>query len=294
MLIYCSFSEIVIVNVVHFFVVGGYDAMPRFHQKSFAFGLATLGCVLAAGPAVAGRSVIDGSSTPITVCTFGAGPCSSTLLQSGLGGLPGPLAFNFGFGSFNSLFIYSNGLVSIGAPIAANADLTSLSTIGGNVFTPGYAPGRSFSLVTIQGVDASTNDNPGSPVVRVNFCLAGGNPGNLTSCNSDDGTAQFSIYDLGAGKYELQYNYGAFSTTDPPVFFGNAYAGYSFGGNSVQQSGTALQRNVTNLVPFNYFFPAAAPALPEPASWAMMLFGFATVGATQRRKRHGRSLTALA
>lgn len=259
------------------------------HTASILLGL---GCLVASGPATASRSAIDGASTPIAGCIFGGAACNPTLLQSGLGGLPGPLVFDFGFGAINSLFIYTNGLVSIGAPIAANADLTSLSTIGGNVFTPGYAPGRTFSLITLQGRDTSTNDNPGRPVVRVNFCLPGGNPNNLASCNNDDATEQFSIYDLGAGKYELQYNYGAFSSTNAPVFPANAYAGYAFGGNVVEQRGTALQQGVTSLAPFDYVFPTATSGVPEPLTWVMMIVGFGAVGATLRRPRVGQDALA--
>jgi hypothetical protein len=38
--------------------------------------------------------------------------------------------------------------------------------------------------------------------------------------------------------------------------------------------------------------PPPPPAVPEPASWAMMLLGFGALGFTMRRKRHGRSLAA--
>lgn len=38
--------------------------------------------------------------------------------------------------------------------------------------------------------------------------------------------------------------------------------------------------------------PPPAPAVPEPATWAMMLFGFGALGYTLRRKSHGRSIAA--
>jgi hypothetical protein len=42
---------------------------------------------------------------------------------------------------------------------------------------------------------------------------------------------------------------------------------------------------ISNLVTFALFTPAAAAAVPEPASWAMMLLGFGAVGLAMRRRK---------
>lgn len=252
-------------------------------RRQHAVTAIALGAAAWTGPAHAVRTSIDGSVDPVTtVCPISASsPClTPTALKTSFEA--SPLVANFGFGPFSSVYIYDNGLVSIGAAIAPGANLSSLASIGGNVFTAGYSASRpAFTTVTIQGPQVAQSEFVGRTVVRVTFCFTAG------SCNGDDQSQQFSIFDLGSGDYALTFNYGAFSGTENPVFPADAYAGYAFGANSVQESGPALQARVTQLAPFQYRFSATAtPAVPEPYTWAMLLLGFFGVGAALRYRRH--------
>ena len=76
------------------------------------------------------------------------------------------------------------------------------------------------------------------------------------------------------------------------LHFGNGEGGPS---HSYPGGTTAFYEiNATNLTSFTTHFtdlsnavlyPGTAAAVPEPATWAMMLFGFAGIGASMRRRR---------
>lgn len=254
--------------------------MKQLMGRRIAVATVALGGIAWAGPANALRTVIDGSVDPVTtVCSSSAAtPClTPTALKTSFAATP--LVADFGFGPFSSVYLYNNGLVSIGAPIAPGANLSSLASIGENVFTPGYSPSRAaFTNVTIQGPQPSQFEFAGKTVVRVTFCFT------AFTCNGDDQAQQFNIFDLGSENFALTFNYGAFSSSNNPVFPADAYAGYSFGSNTVQESGTALQAKVARLDSFQYFF-SASTAVPEPYTWAMLLLGFMGMGATLRHRR---------
>ena len=220
------------------------------------------------GAAQASRIAIDNSATPFSACSI-AGPCVAT---------PIPITANFGFGAFNSLYIYSNGLVSIGAQIAPGANLTSLSSIGGNVFTAGYAPGMTLANFQLQDpTPSATFDFPGRPVARVRYTASFG--------SVVDMPMGFSIFDLGSGAYALQFNHGdPFNLASAPDIASNAYLGYAFGAANFQQSGAPLVSAVRSEATFRYFFPAATPTVPEPSSWIMLMAGFGILGASIRRQ----------
>ena len=238
-------------------------ALRNLHCASAALA-ATLSY---SGVAHASRVAIDNSATPFSACSI-AGPCVAT---------PIPITANFGFGAFSSLFIYSNGLVSIGAQIAPGADLTSLSSIGGNVFSAGYAPGMTLANFQIQDpTPSATFDFPGRPVARVRYTASFGSVANMPM--------GFSIFDLGSGAYALQFNHGdPFNLASTPDIASNAYLGYSFGAATLQQSGASLQGLVRSEATFRYFFPAAVPVVPEPSSWMMLIAGFGLLGIGMRR-----------
>lgn len=239
-------------------------ALRNLHCASVALA-ATLSF---SGAAHASRIAIDNSASPFTACSI-AGPCSAT---------PIPITANFGFGAFSSLYIYSNGLVSIGAQIAPGANLTSLSSIGGNVFTAGYAPGMTLANLQIQDpTPSATFDFPGRPVARVRYTASFG--------SVVDMPMGFSIFDLGSGSYALQFNHGdPFNLASTPDIASNAYLGYAFGASSLQLNGAPLQASVRLEATFRYFFPAAVPTVPEPSSWIMMIAGFGLLGVGIRRR----------
>ena len=252
-------------------------------RQAAAMALA-LGALTHAGMANAARTQIDGSGESVsTICAAAAAtPCATpTALKTSFEAAP--LVANFGFGPFSSVYIYSNGIVSIGAPIAPGADFSSLASIGGNVFTAGYSPSMTLSNFTIQGPGPSQFDNFGRPVVRVYYD---------TKFGSVFQQMEFSIYDLGGGAYELALQHGDFDG-DPIDFPADAYVGYSFNGTTVQVSGPTAQAQVRANADFRYVFRNSAEAgVPEPATWAMLLLGFMATGAVLRRPRRGVALAA--
>ncbi len=239
-------------------------------MKISHIGICVAAAVLAVGPAEAKRIQIDGSFSPITACTIG-NPCAALTM---------PFSADFGTGTFNALYVYDNGLVSFGSEIAAGSDLSSLSSIGGNVFTAGYSPGALMTLSafatqdTFTAFDASGVLN-GKTVFRVRYLadIAGGSSVPM----------EFSIFDVGAGQFALQLTHGSVSNFD---IASDAYLGYSFGGAGIQRSGPSLVNDVRAAnVDFEYFFPAGAGGVPESSIWVSMFLGFGLMGAALRSRQ---------
>ncbi len=241
-----------------------------FFKQSFLVGLG-LTALSAATPVTATRIQIDSSDTNFTPCVIGGAPCA---------GLTMPFSANFGIGAFNKVYVYSNGLMSFGAEIAAGANLSSITSIGGNVFTAGYSP--SMTLTSPFQVQDPSNAFNGTgilqnkPVFRVRYLASFGTVVGMPM--------QVSIFDVGGGEYALQFGHGNNSAT--PDIAADAYLGYSFGSSSLQVSGNTLRGQVQGgTTAFEYFFRATAPSVPEPTSWAMIIAGFAIAGANIRHRR---------
>ena len=90
---------------------------------------------------------------------------------------------------------------------------------------------------------------------------------------------------------------------DAPVAFwpGHTYNGTFFsyaGGESALGINYPPYGTVWNDPGVTYAFQtyvgSTAAAVPEPATWAMMLAGFATAGAALRRRRVGQAITTVA
>jgi hypothetical protein len=231
--------------------------------------LAGLGLVAAANPAYANRIQIDSGDTNFTPCVIGGAPCA---------GLTMPFSADFGTGAFNRVYVYNNGLVSFGNEIAAGANLSSITSIGGNVFTAGYSPSMAlvqpFQLQLPSIAFNATGVLQNKPVFRVRYVAS--------VAGSGDVDMQVSIFDVGGGEYALQFGHGRLNTQ--PDIAADAYLGYSFGASSLQVSGATLRSQVQGgITPFEYFFRAAAPEVPETGTWAMMIVGFALVGCGLRR-----------
>jgi PEP-CTERM motif len=211
-------------------------------------------------------AVIDGNPlNPITACTLGGAACVATSMG---------FTANFGSGSFSGLYIYTNGLVSFGSEIAGGADLSSLASIGTNVFTAGYSPTMVLSAFRV-ATGLANVEYPNRPVIRINY---------LANVDATDHMTQIDIYDLGGGEFVLQYDYGGAGTTSDIAT--NAYVGYNFPGASGLQINNPRARVQAAAQPgnedFRFFLPGA---VPEPATWATMLTGFALVGIGQRRRK---------
>jgi hypothetical protein len=239
-----------------------------FFKRSVLAGLGLVATILSQ-PVLANRIQIDSGDSDFTPCVIGGTPCA---------GLTMPFSADFGTGVFNKVYVYNNGLVSFGSEIAAGADLSSITSIGGNVFTAGYSP-TMIPSTPFQVQDPSIAFNATGvlqfkPVFRVRY---------LTAFETTTETMQVSIFDVGGGEYALQFGHGRTSAT--PNIAANAYLGYAFGASNLQISGSALQSQVqSGTTKFEYFFRATAASVPEPGSWALIITGFAMVGSILRRR----------
>jgi hypothetical protein len=247
-----------------------------FFKRSVLAGFGILTAALSM-PVRAERIQIDSGDADFTPCVIGGAPCA---------GLTMPFSANFGTGAFNKVYVYNNGLVSFGSEIAAGADLSSITSIGTNVFTAGYSPTMTpAALFQVQNPSNAFNATgvlQFKPVFRVRY---------LTAFGATTETMQVSIFDVGSGEYALQFGHGRTSAT--PNIAGNAYLGYAFGTSSLQISGSTLQSQVqSGTAKFEYFFGSATPIVPEPSSWAMMIAGFAIVGCSLRRRERYTQLEA--
>lgn len=248
--------------------------------------LLSLGLLGTAGTASASRTQIDGSpDTVTTVCSSTSATACTTPTLLKTSSAPAPLIVDFGFGPFSSVYIYDNGFVSIGAAITPGTNFNSFANFGSgaDVFTPGYSPSALlFSSVLIQGPQIPNSEHPNSPnlVVRVTFCH------DAADCNDDQTAEQFSIFDLGSGDYRLDFEYGAFNPGGSPSVPSDAYAGYAFNGTVQQVSGADLQARAASPNLFEYAFRAGTMSgVPETSTWAMLVCGFAALGATLRYRR---------
>jgi len=189
----------------------------------------------------------------------------------------------------------------------AQAGVTLVGTFSGNQCTGGdittcYASGTTAGTGSLTQVGANGSPVPGSPgILRADF----------DTSDHTGSTSNFSDWittDSGSGDKILNYSYtGSEMAT---------YLGIFQGGSAVGCTGDGCFRNTYLLFydpdgftsgsfDLNSLFNNVGishvdlfdhgGALPEPATWAMMLLGFAGVGAAMRRKRrHNAGLMQIA
>ncbi len=146
-------------------------------------------------------------------------------------------------------------------------------------FATTYGTGGSFSgngIFSTNDGQAIVVDGDDGPVTAFLFTILGaegtaqldGNPITVTGINPTSGALN-QILSFG-GDSQLLETVLTFSGSPTSVFFGlDADSGQYFAGNP----------NFTAAGTFN------VTAVPEPATWGMMLLGFAAVGATLRRRQ---------
>jgi len=104
-----------------------------------------LGAMLAGGPAAARGIAIDQvQPASIHPCTLG-GACSpndfnQTYDYNFIGGDPGPPTDAFNLGIFNKIYVYDDGVISIGNPLPSTASLAGgLASLGTDYIAAGFA-----------------------------------------------------------------------------------------------------------------------------------------------------------
>jgi hypothetical protein len=253
------------------------DALWRpARAAGFAAAIALLG---AAAPAFAQRGLVADSptipgGTPITGCALGSACASNGLLDV--------QAIKAGFGSDN-LYIYSDGIVSFGAPLPLTASLAggTASFGDGTWFAPGIGAPLAITAFTSEEGNQwwSWTDTHGDVLfqfqvrqdVTCSSCTSGPPFWNPTDTDLADFTFGFN----GPGRGVEAFNLAPLTAPDE----------------------TCGDPNVTT---FSGLAPLDCPAhyhtglsgsggsggTPEPASWALMILGFGTVGSLLRRRRY--------
>ena len=201
------------------------------------------------------------------------GASSETFTLYGLG----PSALNAALGTF---------AIGTGAGVYDAATDMSIFTLSGTITggTAGYNSGT-YSFITRYAGMATPLAGPNGPIGRSNAI----NPDRFNYAFLDPGTTITLFLFLPGGTF-----------AQPLFAGGNFVAGTNFSFTSIapQCTGVAVctQNNVGRTRGATIFGPVrttvsfdvpVAAAVPEPASWAMMIAGFGAIGAAMRRRRRG-------
>lgn len=208
-----------------------------------------------ASPAMATELLPDAVAvpfSPINAATRGS------LLQSIETGTTGATTYN----GFLRSAVYQNTLGTL--DFYYQVAITSINT-GDEVFNLTASNFLGFTVDAL--VDTTDFDGGGIFTAANNPNLQG--PAGSTTTASRNGSGSVVRADFGANGLE-----GAGQTSATYIFRTNA-TNFNLGGTFTTQDGSVAQRA--------NFSPIAA--VPEPASWAMMLMGFGVIGGAMRRRR---------
>lgn len=250
-------------------------------------------CVAAAAiavsvPAEARRTVVDsnGSVSLSGYCDLNGDDCVAT-----------PLGFTIDFAGtkYDSMVLYGNGLVTFGnTPVAPTSYLgaTNLATLGAPVISAGldntpdmYFAGGFVQSAVKSGLDANNH-------LGATFTIYLGSSSSKVESTLDIAVSatglDVTIYNYANGDQGSPFGFGSapFTENVPQL------AGYSVAGVGTQQA--YIGNDTNGRTPYRFFIPGAVTfgssggAVPEPATWAMMLLGFGAVGGAVRHRRKGR------
>jgi hypothetical protein len=135
-----------------------------------------------------------------------------------------------------------------------------------------------FSGFTVDALVDTTDFDGGGIFTAASNPNLDGPPGSTTTASRNGFGGSVVRADFGANGLE-----GAGQTSATYIFRTNA-TNYTLGGTFTTQDGSVAQRA--------NFAPVAA--VPEPATWAMMLMGFGAMGVSLRRRRKLTNIAQLA
>lgn len=248
-------------------------------RKSGTFITAlSLASALASG-AMASRIPSD-TPTVLSIgdaCTIGAGPCAASALGIGSYSLDSALGTN--------VYVYTNGIVSLNAPLPDTANPADPSTLGTSFLAPGLTSGSYSVGAYFPGPDVydptaadagSLNDvfilfSTGTTLFGVDIKDDG--PMGATSLSKIDVSYAYGT-DLASGDFPA--GSGDYPTANLPD---GAFIGYDVGGKRYWELAPADPGL------FSYGGTFNALGTPEPQTWALMFIGFGAIGASLRRSR---------
>ncbi len=223
------------------------------NKTVLAFALAASS--LATTPAMAANLLPDASQVQFTAIDAAT---RGTLLASTETGTTGATTYS-GF-LRSAVYLNTLGTLDFYYQVAIN----SINS-GDEVFNLTASNFMGFTVDAL--VDGTDFDGAGIFTAANNPNLQG--PPGSTTTASRNGSGSVVRADFGSNGLE-----GAGQTSATYIFRTNA-TNYNLGGTFTTQDGSVAQRP--------NFQPIAA--VPEPATWAMMLVGFGAIGASMRRRR---------
>jgi hypothetical protein len=258
------------------------------------FGVVLFALTVASAPAQARRVAVDDGQPVLDLgyCVLGASestiPCNGQALGFKL---------RLATGTFETAFVYDDGLVSIGRKVSESysdysgytpfADYYAAAADGTLLLAPSLSPARSnfeirYSNIiasppgtfTVEWSEYSTRNNTGR---GYDLCL-GCAKNTLTIVSNPDGGATVTY------RWENDMIFNDFN------YYNNGHQ--MFGSSVAGQPDLQLLYTVEDRfglptpipVPTYSFTILGVGAVPEPATWAMMIAGFGLVGASMRRR----------
>lgn len=237
-------------------------------------------------------TVIDhGETIPvtnsITACTIGIAGCSSITL---------PFSFNFGTGVTNQAFVYDSGVVSFGSPIPLNVpNNSSFTSFGVPVIAPLFVPGPTGVPGPYQAFTGSMTPDP-TNAFQTTLPNFGPDLFVITFLDPTDvDPTSFLvpyihlIMDFSATQIRFEFIHGQTFLSNGVLQVAlpdttGTQLGYSLGNPASPQQLLNQPPDIAGINAFQ-FTSATAGSVPEPGTWAMMLFGFGAVGLSFRRMR---------
>ena len=251
--------------------------LSTIRRAAFAVGLAAL--ALTAGAARASGDVqidspIGGLPTFVTGCQLGQGCTGFSMGFS--------VALNNG-GSFDTIYVYRDGVIGLGQALPGGATLGDPSSLGDFYAAVGFEDlsGTSPGLIAL-GVDPAN--------VGVTISRNGGTDHSLPAGTVDEILVDYFIGDgqTQAGYHGIMqvrfatHQYGSIPASVPDIslLHGTPSGGFLMG----------KQWPETGLIDGAFVGTKLGPTLdtsgvPEPATWALMILGVGAAGAALRRRR---------
>ena len=239
-----------------------FDSIKRFWGMVAAAIAASL---LIASPALAAVTIVEGSGTVTGVFAgnpMGPAPVSTGTVKSG-----DTLNFRFVFDTAATSVLFNGGA---GFQVLALPVTSASIRVGGYDFQPDFNPATPPVLLLGTGFQLFPPNFVSEPIFNQQFVFAGLPGGNPPFVVGPGGGATFSLnslfrFDLG-GRVPT-----AADLRDPALA---TFRSFSFAVNDGSGGLGSVQGNFTATI--------TSAAVPEPATWAMLILGFGLIGGAMR------------
>jgi PEP-CTERM motif len=218
-----------------------------------------------AAPATAAVTVVEGSGTVTGV--FGGNPMGPAPVATGTVQTGDTLNFRFVFDTAATNVLFNGG---VGFQVLALPVTSASVRVGGYDFQPDFSSANPPVLLLGTGFQLFPPNLVSEPIFSQQFVFAGLPGGNPPFVIGPGGGATFSLsslfrFDLG-GRVPT-----AADLRDPALAM---FRSFSIGFND----GTGGLGNVQG----NFTATITSAAVPEPATWAMLILGFGVIGGAMR------------